>query len=1079
MKTIRQLLRQPLKTISGVILVALAVAVLCVCVGQAAVASNMQANLEEICTSYALLTQESLRQDQNDTREEVLSWLQEIAREYPDIVEQINSPGLASAYIPALTGDQHTAHFYPMSLEDPRIAQMSTDKDQNNQTHVMLEIRLEESGEAAPWWDGEVSAVGMEMTGTVVSVLGLQESYNDPTGYTARMTLVMPDQQTLEAMDLEVGGRYLVYGMDYKDLDWDLRMEIAETGHGLSAETAYDPPRIEYFHPENMVYFPEDYIEKMGWKSLPEYNIGYYEHMQTLDNGKQILRGVHLTNLDMLRYRTVRFTLADWHALDADVAEIYRTPAIVRLDGTAEEFLSSEEGALWQRYREYTHINNHGFPVLGVDDLMVTGNFATQEAVISAGRQFTPEEMEAGARVCVISQEMALRSGVAVGDTITVQYYSIDKQDPLQRFLSDGVGTVNPMARRYGPGTELAAGETYTIVGLYAKNPAWEGAASLYDFRVNTVFVPKTAVSGEMEYADSGVFLSVALRNGEAEAFIALTLRDGLSEMFMIGDQNYGSLKTNLHDYQQMAQNARIIGVVIYGILMALFLVFYPAMQRQVLATMGKIGANGFSMLGFMTVNSMGILIPGTAAGLGLTTVLWNRIVGFLTDASRTTLDLELDPGVVLTIAGAQLVLAVIPVLAVSAVMIGSNNLMNRPGLRIAIPGLRNLPLAKIGATVFAAVVALSLCTLHQSSEAERENYEKAYADAEVSVALLNLDTGDPYGLNASNLVKELVYENRFHFSLRDYLTDEKYMNNMKVWAINEELYEQAIWGMNSNAEPEELSSKWNAEITWFDGCDESCLDSRSDMYLLVPEHLVPVDWDPETPGIQVCLWFLQWDHYKNQWSNRYFYEGWATVAGTYTNKIDSPTIFCSIEPLFFCGNRVRTTLPLQHFSAVIKDNSQMDTLREEAKQYFSLPGQEQDLSVYAPNVEFQVYSDALERMQITLENSIRFNELCTAIVFILSAGAGFFLGFLMIRSRKREIILMRTLGKSNASIYLEYALEQMLCIALGTALGGMTFRWQPLDRLGIFLGIYFVGLSAALILFLGSKLLTTLKEDE
>lgn len=1080
MKPIRQLLRQPIKTLSGIILVALAVATLCVCVGQATVASNMQNNLEEICSSYALLTQESLQPGQNHTGEEVLDWLYEIAREYPDIVEGINSPGLASAYIPALTGDQYTAHFYPMNLENPRIAQtgMSTDKDRNNQTHVMLEINLEEIGEISPALYGDVSAVSVELTGTVVSVLGLQEGYNDPIGYTARMTLVMPDPQAVEALALEVGQRYLVYGMDYTDLDWQLRMNVAEYGHGLSAETAYDPPRIEYFDPENMVYFPEDYIEKMGWKELEEYNIGYYEHMQTLDNGKQILRGVHLTNLDMLKYRSVRFTLADLHALDETVPETYETPTIVRLDGTAEEFLSGEEGALWQRYLEYTQINNHSFPVMGVDDLMVTGSFATQETVITAGRQFTQEETQTGAKVCVISEELAQYSGVTVGDTITLHYYSIDRQDPHQQFVSDGEGTVNPMAYRYGPGTEMAEGEAYTVVGIYDKNPAWEGAASLYDFRVNTVFAPKTAVSGEMDYADSGVFLSVALRNGEAEAFTAIALRDGMSEMFRIGDQNYDSMKTNLHDYQQMARNARIIGVVIYSILLALFLVFYPAMQRQTLSTMGKIGANGFAMLRFMTVNSLGILIPGTAAGLGLTTVLWDRIVGFLTDASRTTLDLALDPGVVLAIAGAQLALALVPVLAVSGFMIGRNDLMNRPGLRIVIPGLKNLPMAKIGAAVFAAVVALSLCTLHRSSEAERENYEKAYADAEVSVALLNLNTGDPYALNASNLVKELVYENRFPFSLRDYLTDEKYMNSMKVWAVNEELYEQTIWGMNSNAEPEELSAKWDAEITWFDGYDESCLDSYSDMYLLVPEHLVPADRDPDTPGIQVCLWFQDWNYYTNRWGQRYFYEGWATVAGTYTNKIDSPTIFCSIEPLFFCGNRVRMTLPLMHFSAVIKDNSQMDALKEEAAQYFTLPGQEQNLSVYAPEVEFQIYSDALERMQITLENSIRFNELCTVIVFVLSAGAGFFLGFLMIRSRKREIILMRTLGRANFGIYVSYALEQMLCIAAGAALGGMAFQWQPMDRLGIFLGVYFVGLSAALILFLNSKLLTNIKED-
>ena len=1086
MHPMRQLLRQPFKTLSGMLLVALAVAILCVCVGQAAVAANMQNHLEELCTSYALLTKEALRENQNTTREAVLSWLEEIVREYPDIVEQINAPGLASAYIPALTGDNYTASFYPMDPIDPKAGEMNTDIDRNNQTHAMLEITLESIGEGETVSYGDADAVRFQLTGKVESVLGLQSGYNDPTGYTARMELILKDQQSLDTLELEVGQRYLVYGMDYVDLDWGLRMDIAVNGHGLGgggeigvSGSNYDAPRIEYFDPKNMVYFPEDYIEKMGWKDLPEYNIGYYEYLQTVDNGKQVLRGVHLTNLDMMKYRSVSLTLVDAASLDETISEIYQTPTMVRLSGTAEEFLAGSEGALWEQYRKYTRINLHSYGVLGVDDLMATGNFATQEAVISVGRTFTAEEMTDGAKVCVISEEMAQLSGVGVGDTITIHYYDIDEHDPYQQFVSDGYGTVNPMAYRYGPETEMGEGETYTIVGLYDKNPPWSGAGSFCDFQVNTVFVPKMAVSGEMDSADHGVFLSVILKNGEAEAFAAIALRDGLSEMFEVNDQGYESLKTNLHDYEQMARNAAIIGAVVYGILLVLFLIFYPAMQRKTLTTMSKIGANGRGMMGFMMANSFGILLPGTAVGVGLTVAMWSRIVDFLTEASRTTLDLKLDLQVVLGIAGLQLAAALTLVLVVSGFMIAGRNLMNKPGFRFAIPGLKQLPMATVGAAVFAAIVTLSLCTLHASSEAEKANYEQAYAEAEVSVALINRLTGDPYQLQAANLVKELVYENRFPFSLRDYLKDPQYMTYFTCYAINEELYEKEIWGMNSAAVPEELSTKWNAQITWLEDYDESCFDSYNDMYLLVPAHLLPEDVDGETPGIQVKLWFGKWDHNKNRWDNRYFYECIATVAGTYTNKIDSTTLFCSIEPLFFCGNRVRTTLPLQYFSAEVADNSQIEELLEEAKKYFIMPGEMTNPDVYVADVEFWLYSDVLERLQITLENSIQFNELCTLLVFALSAGAGFFLGFLMIRSRKREIILMRTLGRANWRIFVSYAAEQMLWVVGGTALGGMIFNWQPLERLGIFVGIYCIGLAAALILFLNSKLLTTIKEDE
>ena len=73
----------------------------------------------------------------------------------------------------------------------------------------------------------------------------------------------------------------------------------------------------------------------------------------------------------------------------------------------------------------------------------------------------------------------------------------------------------------------------------------------------------------------------------------------------------------------------------------------------------------------------------------------------------------------------------------------------------------------------------------------------------------------------------------------------------------------------------------------------------------------------------------------------------------------------------------------------------------------------------------------------------------------------------------------MRTMGTPNGKIYMSFAVEQMLCVIAGTVAGAASHNWQPLTQLSIFVGIYFTGLSAALLFFLRSNLLTDIKKDE
>ena len=104
MKTIKQLYRQPLKTLLGIILLTLAAAVLCVTAGQTLAAVNTKKDLDERFSTMAIASyQEDLSGSERITvEEELLQWLQKVAQEHPDIVKGLAPNGFLSAYIPQL-----------------------------------------------------------------------------------------------------------------------------------------------------------------------------------------------------------------------------------------------------------------------------------------------------------------------------------------------------------------------------------------------------------------------------------------------------------------------------------------------------------------------------------------------------------------------------------------------------------------------------------------------------------------------------------------------------------------------------------------------------------------------------------------------------------------------------------------------------------------------------------------------------------------------------------------------------------------------------------------------------------------
>ncbi len=705
MNIFRQLFRQPIKLISGISVVALAVSILCVCLGQAIAADKTKATLEHHFNTIALQTYKYRWEDVTITSyegeeitykrflyelpEEISDFIDSLLAEHPELVKTMASQGLASAYIPELTPDNLSHYTY----HHPYIGTQETIQAHHQEGAVtysgaVFEIVLTEMEEPfvgaynGVLEDGtEVSFttnVTVELRGSVENVISLEEGYPDPVGKTLLLSLRLNSEEELAALDLEIGGRYLVCGTDFQDGNWMLKSEISrqltERGNPTQPEDV-DLNNVRRLTEEESARF-HSAIPMVGiYESNPgdewnlKNNIEFTQQFMdwlnaiTLNISTRYLRGdVEYVEHANGGYYTMDYTryITDENGNKVEISEEewlerYKVPTMARLDGTVKEFLASDEGAIWQQQLEYMEINNHAFPIIGVEKLGYVADFSRENARIVDGRDFTEEELSSGAKVCILSETVAAANGLSVGDTITPQFYNHDYDDPNQEFLSDGRGVINPWAYKYTKNTEWATTEEYTIVGLYRQSNAWgDVSENLYSFTPNTIFVPYSSVTSDMDYGNQGFFQTLVLENGAVEDFRALVNEAGYEGLFAYYDQEYTTIIDTLTNYRGVAQKAMIVGIVVYAVILLLFLLLFPGSQGKTLATMTALGAKRGQKIRQVFIGSMGILLPGSLIGTISGILLWETVVSKLAESIGESVSLEMEPSLLIGIAAAQ-----------------------------------------------------------------------------------------------------------------------------------------------------------------------------------------------------------------------------------------------------------------------------------------------------------------------------------------------------------------------------------------------------------------------------------------
>lgn len=393
-------------------------------------------------------------------------------------------------------------------------------------------------------------------------------------------------------------------------------------------------------------------------------------------------------------------------------------------------------------------------------------------------------------------------------------------------------------------------------------------------------------------------------------------------------------------------------------------------------------------------------------------------------------------------------------------------------------------PITCIAVIVFAVILAVILCYLHRSQKAEQQNYVNTFHSIPVEFEITTLngnrldESAHIDGYLADLFFENSVFEPNFSELVSDVqvrmshsgaLTDEQDSGD----AIEREpATNKRMVGITSVKMAEELTPEFGGLIEWYDGFDERVF-TTDQFVCIVPSNYIDVQ--------QVVLSF----HYRADGETKdREYTCSFVVVGRYTDEGNNK-LYCPYRTMEHIYSKLGEPKKVQYLMGKLSNNDNLELFRETAGNWFAEPNPMGDPTPwgkygydYYP-FAMDIKDSLLKNLVSDMQNNMMINRIAATLVFVLSAGAGFLTGFLVIRSRKREIALMRTLGTSNRIVCMELEMEQALCVTAGVIIGGSYSLWEPLGQLCLFVGIYIAGLTAALLVFIRANLLATMKEDE
>ncbi len=322
-------------------------------------------------------------------------------------------------------------------------------------------------------------------------------------------------------------------------------------------------------------FYPEDYVLPGFFSFLCEYETQYENGVISADQ-KEI-----------------------WAVKTGDI------PMAVEYTGSVQEFLQSEEGKPWQELIAAADRNHHSVKVLATDSVESLAPFCVRQDQLLEGRYYTPEEAQAGAKVCLVSAKWAEKNGVKVGDTVPISIYA-PKYDVSQFVApSDQPGLHPPKTDEaymdWFPSyseDDTGSGGDYEIIGVYSCPPPEYGSLR---FDPDTVIIPKSTVEHAEQYITEEMTHYPLLNpwllpNGTQEELEDWLTERGLGENFLYFDYGYSIAADAIGQMAENGTRLLIAGLAAFVLALVLFCMLLQLLTARTIRSMRLLGQNPASV---------------------------------------------------------------------------------------------------------------------------------------------------------------------------------------------------------------------------------------------------------------------------------------------------------------------------------------------------------------------------------------------------------------------------------------------------------------------------------------------------
>ena len=677
MNPLHQLTRRPVKAAFGVLLLALAGAILCLSGGQYWAAVQTRAAVERTYTTVAVITglgsseetadsmnAESLRQD---SAFGAAIFFQEPEQQSWDIIRSRPTVGMVSGYSPCLKPaiSLYTGH---RSSDAPY-------------EYSIVEIRADAVTEVNNDWFGESGSANWQLDGQVLGIYGLNDAFRDPSGQRASVSLHQEYDDPTELLHPEAGKRYLLLSYSYGDSEWSLRRNVADWVF-MESNVQLDPWSLDILG--NLIRYDQRKNQSEHW-----YHTAGDAAEEPVEFAPEELlyrdpaTGVEVTSIDPDAFGQFSFAVdalkdtgeimvedpqqpGNWRPETVDYTQ-YNLPSIQELpDGvTAQEVIDSTSS--WRMAMESIQTNNHSVPVLAVDSVEGMLEFASGRTQITQGRSISQEEYCDGAAVCLISETLARESGLDVGDTLPLSLYEKEKN-----LMPTTVGDSDPTASYYLPQRGFQQETEYTVIGLYRQSSEW--SETVASFTPNSVLTPKKSVTCAMETGDcaieaspSGLWGTMILKNGTAGQMEARLAENNLAGTVTYYDQGYSGIMESLDGFSRVSRTVLWVGLALWVVVLAAYCVLFPLQEGKTALRMWTLGTVKRDITGSIWLSSAAVAVIGTVIALAVSIPGMSWAIGKLQELTGSELAMSVSPWQTAALCAVVLVLELAAVALCSA----------------------------------------------------------------------------------------------------------------------------------------------------------------------------------------------------------------------------------------------------------------------------------------------------------------------------------------------------------------------------------------------------------------------------